>query len=205
MSAPTPEELLARFCANTLDPREYLLAPFVIGDFVYATNGHIAIRVPRTSAPDITATTDKVPGHLEAMFATHASTERLDEIPELPAPIACSTCNGTGRRHECPDCDGEGEIRYGRHDYECAECRGDGQVSDGEGDATVPCNWCSGSGEAPAQPVKIGSQSYQRRYLALIQSLPGARFTPPDDAMKPLAMGYFIFEGGEGVLMPMKP
>lgn len=47
---------LQRFCASETDFKEHLRAPWLHGDWVYATNGHVCVRVPAASRPDITAT-----------------------------------------------------------------------------------------------------------------------------------------------------
>ena len=44
---------LSRFCADANDPREYLRSPWKHGEWVYATNGHVCVRVPAASMPEV--------------------------------------------------------------------------------------------------------------------------------------------------------
>ena len=80
-----------------------LSVPFSLNGHTYASNGHIAVRVPRR--PDI-------PENKEA-----PSIEELERLPwdfsrvkfgPLPEPKLlpdrCGWCNGSGRQHNCPDC-----------------------------------------------------------------------------------------------------
>lgn len=59
-------ELLNRFVANSSEPREYMRAPFTRGDWTYATNGHIAVRVPKIDGMEILP--DKHAPKLEGLF-----------------------------------------------------------------------------------------------------------------------------------------
>ena len=54
---------LQRFCANESDPRPYLRAPFKRGSWVYATNGHVCVRVPAATMPAATECDKAPPAH----------------------------------------------------------------------------------------------------------------------------------------------
>jgi hypothetical protein len=143
--------------------------PFSLNGHSYATNGHIAVRVPRR--PDI-------PENKEA-----PSAERLPwdfsrvKFGPLPQPellsVTCGFCGGLGHKHECPDCR-----------CECKHCNGSGKI-------IPPRN---------AVRVRIGKAVFAGQYIEWIQALPGLEIGKP----KPSRPLPFRFEGGEGLLMPVR-
>lgn len=90
---------LKSFCGT----RTYLSAPFSNGEFTYATNGHIMVRVPRL--PDVSDITIK--GNWEKPLN---GIDAATFAPFLHRPLPqmtdeeCSKCGGTGNEHDCPDC-----------------------------------------------------------------------------------------------------
>lgn len=103
---------LKPFCGDRFEIREALRAPFRIGQWVYATNGHLAVRVPFDTQPDVTEH-PRAPNNISALFAR--AFEREGEflvIPPLPPTEPCATCNGKGFQsgggwypdEECPHC-----------------------------------------------------------------------------------------------------
>ncbi len=190
-------ELLKRFAANGSDPREYMRAPFSRGEWTYATNGHIAVRVPKIDGVEILP--EKHIPRIEGLFKS--SSDAFIDMPILPQPENCQMCNGTGIAHECPDCDGDGEFEHGLHTYKCKECDGSGQVTAGYEDYNeMPCRRCAGTGVARFKPVQVGVSHFDLYYLILINGLPGLKFSPGAGRMD---MAYFMFDGGDGILMPM--
>lgn len=217
----TPAEVLARFCANENDLREYLRAPWRNGAWVYATNGHIIIRVPSEAAPEV-AECDRAPSKVGAMFAAHF-TESAEFLlmPELPALFDCPSCEGAGRIRatKCNHCEGEGGFTRLGLWYDCKNCEGDpagdGWVScldfENPADAVVRvCTECDGLGHRMHKHgiTQIGEGTYSPVYLHWIAALPQARVMPGDaptasnsKTCKPLA---FLFDGGQGLLQPRK-
>ena len=89
---------LQPFCGKN-DVHFWLNAPFSEGDFTYATNGHILVRVERrTNVPE----QDKMNGKFAKMFADNPVGE-LIEIPTLPKleTVQCDECD-----FGCSECDG---------------------------------------------------------------------------------------------------
>ncbi len=90
---------LRKFCG---DPERKIGKPFSRGEFTYAVNGHIGVRVPRLAdVPE----DDKAPA-AELIF-------RFDDVeffpvepPTLPPTemVDCPACHGRGSEHDCPDC-----------------------------------------------------------------------------------------------------
>jgi len=120
----TTEPDLRPFCLSNLAKlkiRPYLGKPFSIGDFTYATNGYILVRVPVRKAygpPDS-------PVGVETVYA-----KLLAEISYFPAPAIdgplfvmrdtpCPNCQGRGTLHDCPNCS-----------CRCQECAGAGKELD---------------------------------------------------------------------------
>ena len=188
-------EFLKKFAANSSDPREYMHAPFTRGEWTYATNGHVAVRVPKIDG--IETAPEKAIPKLEELFESSRSYVFI-AIPPLPPLEQCRMCNGTGSAFECPECDGEGEFEYGTHTYECKECDGSGQVEYGD-TRIVACRRCGGTGVMRNQPMKVGRSYFDLFYLHLINGLPGVKFSPVTGRVD---MACFVFDGGEGILMP---
>lgn len=166
---------LTKYCGN--DPfRPYLNKPFSHGDFSYATNGHIMVRVPRRD--DIPEQTKEgnwnAPmGALEG--ATFAPVPHKP-VPDIPAAkqVDCLSCDGRGREHECPRC----------------KCQ---------------CEECGGTGKNMLHPkisTTLRGGTFDLRYVAMVLDLPNVELmTNKADAEKPM---LFKFDGGYGALMPMR-
>ena len=101
---------LMKFCSVD---RENLKEPFSRGDFTYATNGHIAVRIPRL--PDVPENSD-APSNIEILFEKYKGSEYYP-IPDVPPikKVACYHCDGVGHfkkgnKLECEKCCGTGKI-----------------------------------------------------------------------------------------------
>lgn len=210
---------LQRYCANDGDPREYLWRPWRAGEFVYATNGHLAVRVPAADFPDA-AENSKAPKSIADLFASaFDGREERDfrAMPELPKLIKCLDCKGAGRLHsiKCPDCDDYGEFVHGRNTYECKECADDpagpGRLECANGDEVSEeraCHSCLGLGYQSRGNghTKIGDAAYGTVYLHMLGELPQCRVCPGEPAPrtwepKPQPAA-FAFDGGQAILMP---
>jgi hypothetical protein len=164
---------LQQFCSK--DPmRAYLHKPFSRGRFTYATDGRIAVRVPRLAEVPEQEKPDP-----EKLFEQYFKEEPRGTIevamPEIKDDWQdCRECDGAGKEHDCPDC------TCG----ECEDCGGKGRIN-----------------RAPTVTISIGAATYDARYVKQVLAMPGVRFpaSPPKDS----AAG-FIFEGGEALLMPMR-
>lgn len=190
-------------------------APFSRGDYSYATNGHIAVRVARR---DDIAENEKAP-KAENAFA-RAATQLGDRngassIAMLPtAPTkSCMKCRGFGKIVNCLECEGKGyrECDLG-HEHDCEECDGDGVFSarhEMDASTGLRCERCGGTGTIPeideGRGVYIvfpGEHCVQFRYLLLISELPGVRWRLHGRSKEdPIP---FWFEGGEGLPMPVR-
>lgn len=161
---------LKPFC-YTGDDRPYLKQPWSRGDFTYASNGHVLVRVLRlTDVPENAATPD-----CEKLLAKTPECSDFAPFPEFDisdAPkVPCDICDGRGTEHDCPDCG-----------HDCEECDGTGEIEE-------------------IQSVTLFGAIYDTRYIKQIMTLPGLKFSasPPKHVA-----ARFIFEGGEGLIMPRR-
>lgn len=194
--------VISKFCGHN-ELRTWMNEPNRAGGYLYATNGHVAIRMP--DDPSIDAA-DLAPISMMDLF------NRLDpsaftwhDIPSLGDVRKCPVCHGSGlATTPCPDCDGEGDFDYGHHTYECRHCHGDGFIgaaSEKDKDA-VPCDYCCGTGIEPYDGQDVGTGYFAKRYLLLIsETFPGAKIGVPEDR-ESVAM----WRCGDvvGALMPMR-
>lgn len=197
----TKTEILAMFASKT-DPREWTLKPFQIGSFVYATNGHWAVRLPADSLEADDSITSNIKNKIEAMFDS-AQVDGFVPLPKVEDPGACDYCNGygVGVSHECDSCDGKGAFMRNGYKYECQSCDGGGSIFSADKTGTAVCPHCSGLGVPDYCGVtKIGNAAYANRYLWLLRNLPGVEIAP-DGPDKPARIR---FDGCEGALMPCR-
>mgnify|MGYP003480223639 CR=1 FL=1 len=136
---------LTKFCANKTEVREYLQAPFQLGECVYATNGHLAVRIPRDEAPHITehpSAPKSAQKLFDDTFALEGEFAALPAPDSLPANRTCTDCGGTGIEPASED-----------EDY---------------------CFTCYGLGVMP-DPMDVGDANFKLPYVRLMASLPNAR------------------------------
>jgi hypothetical protein len=71
------------------------------------------------------------------------------------------------------------------------------------GDAEIDCEDCHGLRTEPKTiEIQIGNRTFNQKYLKLISTLPGLLVNESGDLPTPMS---FKFDGGRGLLMPMKP
>lgn len=122
------------------------------------------------------ADTEKVQ-NLERLFADFFRPEGMAEIEvDIPAPNTVLIA--------CRECDGRGK------EHECPDC-------------TCECEFCEDGkvDKSAKHEVQIGAALFDAKYIRQMMALPGFRFcaAPIKDQAAP-----FIFDGGEGLVMPMR-
>ncbi len=192
---------LQPFCSED-ESRKGITQPWSEGEYSYATNGCILIRVPRLGdVPEC----DEAPKNVDKMFASQES--RMGPEHALAAltftvdePTQCPECKGKGKVDNCPECYGTGEVHFGNlyNNYivECASCGGGGIPHDPK------CQVCSGTGKLEVvTPAKVGEAWFNATYLQLLKTLPDCKIGAPFPT--PISPAYFHFVGGDGLLMPL--
>lgn len=168
-------------------------------EYVYATNRHIAVRVPASHFPGVHHQNEKLPKIKEVFAGCEALTYTPPDI-QLPPDVTCSLCHGLGKVWECDHCEGHGEFTHLGFEYDCKNCAGTGGIAGlylEEG--MVYCHLCDGFGSA-FQAVKVRNSSFNRKYLALILSIDGMKLCVKD-AESPT---FFSFPDGYGAIMPVR-
>ena len=189
-------EILHTFCGDNI-----LEEPWTDGEWTCASEGHIALRVPR-----VDTITKPQPVELQNDFPWQPDIDgEWVKIPEykIPRKIKCKSCLGTGHVATCPECDGEGGVTFenGFHEYdfECLTCYGTGVVK-GEG---VECKECGGTGlvyPVKSIQVKFADIIVNGFLLEKLKQLDGIMLfsVSRDD------LCWFKFAQGHGVFMAMR-
>jgi len=200
-------ERLRDFCSVD-ETRWELLSPFTQGEHSFATDGRLVVRVPRLEG----VSTEPRKADAAKLFLPDRGRLPVVEFPPRWQALPelwdeCQSCGGTAKQKErvkCAECDGTGSVTCGEcgNDHDCGKCRGEGDVP---GRPEVPCEDCDGLGKIEVcTPVlgMPGEVGFNDRYLRRVFSLPGVVMRhDPAEAMEP---AYFTFEGGDGLLMPMR-
>lgn len=191
--------------------------PWSRGNYTYATNGQVIIRVPRID--DVEENVDAYPAESydEGMDAEHRGLIRI------PEPGICMVCEGEGEVTllDCHECLGGGEVTVSSefNDYmvQCKTCSGLGYTWG----AGRRCYHCKGRGRSyDERRVKVGRHFFGAESLMLISGLPGdVRIDMPPRRFPvitfeggkgavPESLGAtvstFVFEGGKGVIIAFK-
>lgn len=207
---------LKPFC----DPhRPHLAEPFNRGEHTYATNGRILVRVAKLpEAVEVPA----APGlqQLDSLMPDMTELGEFIELPAIPPEESepCSDCAARGyvlKDIQCPVCGGNGWftcVVCKSDSHRCERCNGDRCVpGPDEPSNRESCKPCSGVGRHIKQTtLPVGTQMFDGRYLRLLATLPNVRLansTQEDKHIKggdPTGAAKFTFDGGDGLLMPMR-
>lgn len=140
---------LKPFLAGKHHFRPALQSPFRLDRWVYATNGHIAVRVAAISMPEVPERSAKQPNNIGDLFSRTLETGsgELVLLPPLPPLVQCELCGGSG------------EYTYDHEDgaEECPKCMGTGY------------EWGR---------VAMGDTGYALHYMHLLSALPQVRIRP---------------------------
>jgi hypothetical protein len=204
------------------DPRRIFQRPVSLGEWTYATNGFIAVRVPRRAdipEPDPDPRNPNLSGMAywrefgSADFPPHPGFPEFDCVP-------CHHCD-EGAVYDCYECEGTGELTLhspyrAYNQIHCESCDGGGYLAKSQIPARLfrpdaaaeTCPACCGAGQVQRDamcPTPFGPGRYMRRLLYAIHQLPELRVTFHERASgPPILLFRFTDDGrpGEGVLMP---
>ena len=192
---------LQQFCAYTTELRSHLYAPNQHSGWLIATNGHICVRVP-----DLTATQPSSLPHCTSITKMFDEAHKvMRPLPDFEPGVPCVVCDGEGqfKQSECNACEGEGSFTHYGEDYDCKSCNGDGWLRDDLCGTPRSCQSCYGHGVKGRKTLIYGA-TFDVSYLTKIKALPGIQVAVAErqpDIYPPM---YFTFDGGEGLLMPMR-
>lgn len=177
-------EQLKEFCSNNSALKK-LCSPWSRGEYTYATNGHILVRVKRL---DEIAENPASPD-ADNMFADN--TKHPWQWMDVPEPVwtveKCECCQGTGKHCVAPAeiaCEERDEIGI-----DCRDCVG-GEIK--KGTVTI---------DGPQ-----GKVAFDSKYIAMLRNLPGVKIGVLGNQCSPIPAipSPFTFDGGDGLLMPMR-
>lgn len=193
----TREDLLP-FCD---EKRLGMFSPFSVGDFTYATDHKVVVRVPRVADVGPIKTAPNVVGLFAQQFRTAGEGVPLpEELPPLETK-PCPECDGAKRIKVCPFCDGSGEVECDMgHKHNCPDCESKGKVPSWNdfGDA---CGACQGRGVKEGDSkLQIGHWFFSVLSLRKLHKLPGLRLFPDNHAATNRGTACFIFAGGSGLI-----
>jgi hypothetical protein len=193
------------FCCTDENHRHYNIdVPYSQGEWTYATDGRILIRVPRLSE----VTNEKGPKS-EPLFneAILRPVTVWQSLPPFELKIVdCQWCSGTGYMTECPSVTNNSPICKNGEGKNCQKYNDDCLKSClPTGKGAIPCEDCNdGKIEDPGKIIMAGSVDEEVRvsaiYLDMIKDLPNVLIAPYDA----LSAIRFKFDGGEGLIMPMR-
>lgn len=173
-------ETLKKFCGD--DPgRRYLMVPFSCGDFVYATNGHIMVRVPMIDGV--------APLDLDRPLKLDAPLEPIDKGSVHFTPLRVTLPSAPVDTGVCKACNGRGYMA-GMCNLECDRC-------------TCTCTVCDGTGDLDVEArtsTTVRGVLFVLGYVRLMLTLPNVRVHVEPGGLPLL----FSFEGGFGALMPLR-
>lgn len=162
---------LTKFCSVD-ETRVPLLKPWRDGEFTYASDGRVVLRVaaePGDVANDKAPSAERMAPYFDPFIVDDLAWQKLPELPEAKFE-ECDKCDGD-KVHEC-DCG---------HQHDCPACEGSGKVE-------------------IQDHIDIGQSRFNYYYLRLIGDLPNLEIAVRGE-LDPMLLR---FDGGVGVLMPMR-
>lgn len=187
--------------------RADLAAPFSFGDYTYASDGRIMIRVPRIAGTDVEPPAQHDLGSKVKTLEGYLRRTEFAKFKPLPSvnlppvppyqPQPCKECAATGRIHSvsCTKCDGTGVVTCPTcdHDDDCDRCNGVGSRDrpakpDDDPEHVSACDECEGTGDTgdpktePLIFTRVGPYWIDRKYVVLLQSLQGVEIDVANEA-----------------------
>jgi hypothetical protein len=173
-----------------------MMAPWSHGDFTYASDGFVVVRVPRL--PEVPEIKNPVKAHKIFEDTPEPATGfvPMPTIEEIGETTVCPKCKGDSDGGECPECDGEGNVTletdYNSYECECKTCGGEG----------TGCKECNDMGYLePTPKCVIDGSTYTTGYIRLFMEIPGARIAA--NIVNPRVPSWIKFDGGDALLMPI--
>ena len=194
---------LTKFCSKD-KTRSQINKPWSRGEYTYATDGHILIRVLRLAdVPE-----DPAAPNGDNIFVQSVKIQERTWHAIPPYTLErklCRNCHSDGYFQKCDNCEGSGYVR--RNDRDCSDCDGEGFKSCAKLDrGAYPCEDCAGEGLGRPECCvdfmkgeKILAR-FQGAFLELVKDFPNVQI----GIFKDMEPAIIKFDGGEGLLMPIK-
>lgn len=201
---------LQQFC-GVGDIRKYLNSPYYYKGWHIGCDGWmlVATRTELFDTPDTAGMPEALGNAVDRILAFQPKADKGIPASQivLPQGLPCKACGakGTRWRTDCPDCDGEGEISIGRHEYECKGCDGEGHSFSlvnliGARAKELTCTECRGAGFGSCTDiVDIADASFSVTLIRRLMVLPDLTFFITADGNATL-----VFAGGVGRLMGVR-
>ncbi len=192
-------EKLKKFCGDP-NYNEKIGAPWSAGEFSYATNGFILVRVPRLAGIPERENTVNLKTLMDLNPEPEEGYVEAPGIADLAIP-ECPRCKGKETSPElCEECDGAGVVTLGNryHDYECTcqTCGGDGEHG--------RCSKCRSTGyliDSEDTVVEIAGALFKKvNILNLTREFGKLQVAPPCPRGK---ASWMRFPGGQILTMPV--
>lgn len=184
--------------------------PWSYGEYSYATDGNMIIRVSRIA--DVPENREmKSRSEQTDEWLTNSTAMWFNLLPIDPVLMQkCPGCKSHGYTRPCPECEGCGTVRlestHNEYDVDCKSCGGYGLKPTAKEDSSgVQCEDCNGAGEVLPDFNKKNTTIYgDARFSDVLL----ARLSVFTNAMiGPRGADEFAllkFDEGMGVIMPMR-
>ena len=195
---------LNKFCSIDKDKtRININQPWSRGEYTYATNGVIIIRVSRLpNVPENPVAPDGDNIFLQSAKALKRTWHTIPPYTLERKP--CKDCKGNGYFQKCDNCEGKGYV--GKNDRDCSDCDGEGFKSCAKlAPGAYPCEDCDGEGRGRPEccvDFMAGAKILARlqgAYLELVKDFPHVQLGIAGH-MDPVIIR---FDSGEGLIMPI--
>ena len=177
---------LKSFCGDYITNSE----PWNEGEYTYATDGFVLVRVPRMRRVHKNGNFVKVRG-------LYTSPMPLDGWVDIPTKetlgelTICPGCKGKSPA-VCIECDGEGLIEFHNefhaYEVECKSCDG-------------TCSECRGEGVIePTARCEILGKRFTSAYIRMFHGLPNCKIALHAENAK---LAWIKFDGGDALIVPL--
>lgn len=187
--------------------------PIYHNGLTFITNGCYVLRFAGRleDAADVAEENLNIAASMESLFPTSDELAAMRHAPFLvdrTMVTRCEKCRGFGIAKKCEECGGPGEVSlendYNEYKFECQSCYGYGVgLATRTDDGAERCSCCQGFGaevdeEYFQQPVHLGKARLSPAEMHILSYLPLIAWAAHG------IHGYFVFAGGDGVLLGQK-
>ena len=200
---------LSKFTSDRIN--QQYAEPWSFGDYSYATDGSMAVRVPKIDGipamPEHQKKSEQIDAWINAWINADPG-KWFDVVFKQIEMQQCKECSGRGYLRLCEECKGEGFV-YFKTDYNdytvtCRSCRGHSVKPTSKTDSTgSPCEECDGTGKVypdlnETTATKYGDHKYNDILLSKLSVFKNVKIKP----MGKKDPAVLRFDEGMGLLMP---